>query len=187
MATNVLPLVADRIFMAYFYSYLMNSVYNIRPISASDDESVRDIIQSSILEYGAPKVGTAYSDEATQRMSKHYRGDHECYFVLTRDDKVMGGAGIAHLENAPADYGELQKMYFIPEVRGKGLGSKMMDTCIAFAKAKSYRFLYIETMTNMVEAQKLYRKYGFLPLKKPLGNTGHYNCPVQMLLDIDEA
>ena len=45
----------------------------IRRILARDNDQVRDIIQGVIMEYGAPKVGTAYSDAATQPISKLQR------------------------------------------------------------------------------------------------------------------
>ena len=43
---------------------------------------------------------------------------------------------------------------------------------------------YIETMPNMISAQKLYLKKGFEYIDKPMGNTGHTACPVWMLKDL---
>ena len=43
---------------------------------------------------------------------------------------------------------------------------------------------YIETMPNMISAQKLYLKKGFEYIDKPIGNTGHTACPVWMLKDL---
>ena len=41
---------------------------NIRKILPQDNEAIKNIIQQSIIEHGAPKIGTAYSDAATQAM-----------------------------------------------------------------------------------------------------------------------
>jgi putative acetyltransferase len=42
----------------------------------------------------------------------------------------------------------------------------------------------LETMDNMYDAQGLYKRVGFELLTQPLGNTGHYSCPVQMIKNI---
>ena len=43
--------------------------------------------------------------------------------------------------------------------------------------------MYLETMDNMYDAQALYRHVGFELLDAPLGDTGHFSCPVQMYLE----
>lgn len=156
----------------------------LRPILPHDNEAMRDIIQSVILEYGAPKVGTAYSDAATQAMYQHYQQPRRAYFVIEDQGIILGGAGIGPLEHDTANLCELQKMYFRNEARGKGLGRRLMETCLNAAVSFNYQRVYLETMDNMYEAQKLYKKVGFKMLDAPLGNTGHYSCPVQMIKDL---
>lgn len=153
----------------------------IRRILKKDNDQVRDIIQSVILEYGAPKKGTAYSDAATQAMYEHYQLPRRDYYVIEDGGRIVGCAGTGPLAGFEENICELQKMYFSPKARGKGLGKKMMDLCLKTARDFRYERIYIETMDNMLEAQKLYKKVGFLPLQEPLGNTGHYSCPVQMI------
>src|SRR5690606_12197722 len=101
--------------------------------------------------------------------------------VAVKDGRIIGGAGIAPLENGPADTCELQKMYFLKEARGLGLGSKMMDVCLHSAVEMGYKKCYLETMPYMEGAQKLYKKSGFTYLDAPMGNTGHGSCPVWMI------
>jgi len=79
---------------------------------------------------------------------------------------------------------ELQKMYFLPEARGIGMGSKMMSTCLEAARSFGYEQCYLETMPYMTAAQKLYTRTGFYYIDQPLGNTGHYSCPVHMLYEL---
>ena len=45
----------------------------------------------------------------------------------------------------------------------------------------NFNSCYIETMSFMKAAQKLYLKKGFKFINKPLGNTGHKNCNIWML------
>ncbi len=154
----------------------------IRTILPKDNDAIRDIIQASIIEHGAPKIGTAYSDSATQAMYEQYQKPRSTYYVIEVDGIVVGGAGVASLDNYDGNVSELQKMYFKPEARGKGYGKKMMLTCLEQAKKFKFESIYLETMDNMYEAQGLYKHVGFELLDGPLGNTGHFSCPVQMLL-----
>ena len=75
-------------------------------------------------------------------------------------------------------------MYFMPEARGKGLGSKMMAKCLEFAKQVGFDHCYLETMPYMDDARKLYKKVGFNFIDQPMGDTGHYSCSVWMLKEL---
>jgi putative acetyltransferase len=72
-------------------------------------------------------------------------------------------------------------MYLLPEGRGLGLGKLLIDNCIEKATEFGFESCYIETMTYMEAAQKLYKKVGFNYLDKQMGNTGHSSCQVWML------
>ncbi len=156
----------------------------IRKIHPDDNPVIRDIIQQTILEHNAPKVGTAYSDAATQSMYATYQKPRAAYFVVENEGKIYGGAGIAALDNFDGNICELQKMYFLPEARGKGYGKQLMERCLQAARNFKYEQVYLETMDNMYDAQGLYKRVGFELLTQPLGNTGHYSCPVQMIKKI---
>jgi putative acetyltransferase len=75
-------------------------------------------------------------------------------------------------------------MYFLPIARGKGLGTALISKCLEKAKEFGFDSCYLETMPYMQAARKLYNKNGFLNLKEPIGNTGHYACNVWMLKKI---
>lgn len=79
---------------------------------------------------------------------------------------------------------ELQKMYFLSEARGLGLGAKMIKLCLDKAKEFGFEQCYLETMPFMEDAQKLYLKNGFAYIDHPMGGTGHYSCPVWMLRNL---
>lgn len=156
----------------------------IREIKPTDNLDISKVIRSVLLEMGAPKIGTAYEDEATDKMFETYQKEKLAYFVLEYKNKVIGGAGIAKLDNYEGNVCELQKMYFLPIARGKGLGAKLISKCLEKAKEFGFESCYLETMPYMQAARKLYEKMGFQNLEKPLGNTGHYSCNVWMLKKI---
>jgi putative acetyltransferase len=92
---------------------------------------------------------------------------------------------VAPLRNGPADVCELQKMYFLPGARGRGLGERMIQACLAEARRLGYRTCYLETLSGMDAAQKLYARMGFRPICGPMGSTGHHGCDKWFILDLE--
>jgi putative acetyltransferase len=153
----------------------------IRPIALQDNAAIPKVIRHVLIEHNVPKVGTAYADASLDCMFETYTVPRSAYFVVELDGQIIGGAGIAPLENGPADTCELQKMYFLDMARGQGIGSAMMENCLAAAKDFAFSQCYLETMPYMLAAQKLYKKSGFDYLDAPMGDTGHSSCPVWMI------
>ena len=153
----------------------------IREIKPEDSAELAIVIRSVLEEMGAPKVGTAYEDKATDMMFETYQKKNGKYFVVEHKNKVVGGAGIAQLDNFEGNTCELQKMYFLPIARGKGLGTKLISVCLEKAKKLGFENCYLETLPYMEAAVKLYKKNGFINLDKPMGNTCHYSCDVWMI------
>ena len=160
---------------------MTSSHFIIREIQAKDNPEIAQVIRSVLLELGAPKVGTAYEDKATDSMFENYQKEKSRYFVVEFENRIIGGCGFAQLDNFKGTTCELQKMYFLPEARGKGTGAKLISKCLEKAKELGFTHCYLETMPYMSAAKKLYAKNGFSTLDKPMGNTGHYSCNVWML------
>ncbi len=153
----------------------------IRLIEKKDNPQIASVIRSVLLDFGVPKVGTAYADISLDRMFETYDKPKACYFVVVEDNEIIGGAGIAKLDNYEGNVCELQKMYFLPQARGKGIGAAMIKLCLTKAREFEYEKCYLETMPYMEAAQKLYLKAGFHHIECAMGDTGHYACPVHML------
>ncbi|MFD0962793.1 GNAT family N-acetyltransferase [Pseudofulvibacter geojedonensis] len=160
------------------------SEFIIREIQKEDNEQIAKVIRAVLIEFGVPKVGTAYEDKALDEMFETYADSTSDYFVVELEGEIVGGAGIAQLANYSGKVCELQKMYFLPITRGKGIGSRLMNSCLERAKEYGFESCYLETMPYMDAARKLYRKTGFVTLEKPLGNTGHYSCSRWMIKEL---
>lgn len=154
----------------------------IREIEKRDDVQIAEVIRTVLIEMGVPKVGTAYADKSLDAMKATYNKERAAYFVVENDHgEIIGGAGIAPLDNFKGNFCELQKMYFLPKARGKGLGAEMMGVCLEKAVSFGFEKCYIETFSYMEDATKLYAKSGFNTLDVPLGDTGHYSCNIWMI------
>ena len=153
----------------------------IREIQANDNAEIAKVIRQVFIDNALPKTGTAYEDQHLDSLFEVYNQPRAVYFVVENDQKIIGGCGVAQLDNCKDNICELQKMYFLPEARGIGMGTKMMHLCLEKAAEFGFESCYLETLPKMVAAQKLYKKAGFEYLEQPLGNTGHSTCPVWML------
>lgn len=59
-----------------------------------------------------------------------------------------------------------------------------MEYCLQKANEFAYEKIYLETLSQMKEAQQLYRQFGFEAIFNTLGNTGHCGCDVRMIKDL---
>lgn len=161
----------------------MNAVV-IRPVEKKDNMQLFSLIRCVLEDFNIPKTGTAYADAALDCMFETYQKERAVYFVVVEEKRVIGGGGIAQLDNYEGNVCELQKMYFLPEARGRGIGAALLKLCLSNARAFGYEKCYLETMPNMIVAQKLYEQEGFGYIDGPMGDTGHYSCPVHMIKEL---
>ncbi len=148
----------------------------LRPIRAADDARVASIIRTVMPEFGAVGAGFAILDPEVDHMSEAYAVPRAAYTVVERAGVVEGGAGVAALAGAADSICELRKMYFLPGLRGTGAGQMLLQHCLDQARAFGYRQCYLETLTGMDAAQRLYEKLGFQRIPSALGATGHFGC-----------
>ena len=158
--------------------------YIIREIEEKENKEVENIIRTCLIEFGGNREGLAWADPELPRLSTVYNKDGYKYWVAEEKNtgKVVGGVGIGKLEGT-IDTCELQKMYCLKEARGTGISHKLIEIALDYAK-KHYKKCYIETLSNMIAANKFYLKYGFNRLDKPLINTEHYACDVWYLKEL---
>jgi len=150
--------------------------YHIRPIRSADNPAVAGIIRKVMTEFGAVGCGFSISDAEVDAMFEAYPAPASAFFVVERSGVVLGCGGVAPLQGGEAGTCELRKMYFLPELRGSGMGHRLLAIILAAARTAGYSLCYLETLEGMDQARKLYTKHGFAPISHALGNTGHTSC-----------
>ena len=158
--------------------------YTIRPIEARDDAAMAAIIRGVMPEFGACGSGFAINDPEVDWMHRAYSAPRSAYFVVEVDGEVVGGGGVAPLEGGDADTCELRKMYFLPRARGLGAGAKVMELSLKKAREFGFRRCYLETLTGMDAAMRLYERSGFRRIDAPMGATGHGGCDIWYLREL---
>lgn len=157
----------------------------IRRIEQADNTQVAAIVRRVLEEHAFNKPGTAYFDPELDDMFSHYQGNGQCYLVAVHEatQRVMGGGGYSRLKGTKTQEGlcELQKVYFLPDARGLGLGKKLLEALINQATRDGYQSMYLESAGEFANAVGLYEHLGFSHLDKHKGDTGHQGqCSIYM-------
>ncbi|MEJ5136781.1 MULTISPECIES: GNAT family N-acetyltransferase [Acinetobacter] len=158
-------------------------MYQIRTIQIQDNPSIAQVIREVSKEFGlAPESGFAVADPILDDLYQVYAQPNAQYWVIEdANGRVVGGGGLSPLQG-DATILEIQKMYFLPELRGLGFAKKILEKCFEFAQQQGFQSCYLETTQDLWQAIKLYEKLGFKHLSQPKGNTGHSHvCEVWML------
>lgn len=159
-------------------------MFTVTLIQPANDTAMAQIIRQVMTEHGLTEHGFALHDPEVDSLSATYATERSRYWVVKKGEIVLGGAGIAPLKEGPPSVCELQKMYFLSEARGSGMGEKLLHLCLQEAKQLGFTHCYLETAPQLKRAKALYERTGFSPLTGPMGNTGHYRCSQWYLKDL---
>ena len=152
--------------------------YSIRRASASDGAAIRKVIDEVRREYGLePDPSVVDHDLADVDASYLARGG--LFEVATGSDGTIAGCcGIFMLDEKTC---ELRKMYLLKEARGHGIGGRLLQRALAFARHHGYRRVELETASALKEAIALYAGAGFVPIQR--AHLGH-RCDQAFALDL---
>lgn len=98
------------------------------------------------------------------KMTVEQMADSDTTLFVARDESGMA-VGMGALKVHSAELGEVKRMFTDPEVRGKRVGSALLDAIVALGRQRGLSILMLETGTGegMAEAHRLYTRSGFTP------------------------
>jgi putative acetyltransferase len=79
---------------------------------------------------------------------------------VARDERARA-VGMGALRREGARLGEVKRMYRLPEIRGRHVGSAILDRIVALALSEGLDRLVLETGDRHPEAWRLYESRGF--------------------------
>lgn len=83
---------------------------------------------------------------------------HGAFLVVHQDHAVWGCAG---LRFHPDHIGEVKRLFCLPAVRGRGLGSRLIEELENLAREHDLGTLRLDTRRDLVEARQLYPRLGY--------------------------
>ncbi|MDH2067877.1 GNAT family N-acetyltransferase [Pantoea sp. GD03673] len=154
----------------------------VRPITAADNPHIAQVIRDVSAEFGlTADKGYTVSDPQLDQLFELYSAEQSAYWIVEYQGSVVGGGGVAPLACSAPDICELQKMYFLPTVRGLGLARELALRAMEHARSHGFRRCYLETTASLTRAIRLYESLGFAHIDSAMGCTGHVDCEVRML------
>ncbi len=97
------------------------------------------------------------ADIAAKFMHNFQPGREKCWIAELDGERV----GAVFLCAKSATTAQLRMLLLAPRARGMGLGARLTDECIAFARAKGYRKMVLWTNSCLTAARGIYASRGF--------------------------
>ena len=110
-------------------------------------------------------IGKSFEPEGRHSFYLHIPEEFELFRCLVDDGTVKGSVAIKRIDE---DTCELKALYLSDDLRGQGLGYKLLDRAVNFARNAGYKRVVLDSMSKYEDARRLYDRYGFVP-------TGRYN------------
>lgn len=122
-------------------------------------------------EYGWDATFEALVAEIAARFIQRFNAKRERCWIAEREGEIVGSVFLVEKSKT---VGQLRLMYVEPEARGLGLGSRLADECVRFARQVGYRKVVLWTNSVLLAARHIYEKAGFrLIASEPHHSFGH--------------
>jgi len=109
-------------------------------------------------EYGWDETYEALAAEIVAQFIKNYDPKRERCWIAERDGVRVGAVFVA---KASDEVVKLRLLHVEAEARGLGIGKRLVDECVRFARQAGYQKMTLWTQSNLHAARHLYKQAGF--------------------------
>lgn len=98
------------------------------------------------------------------------RGNRQKIWIVEKEGSFLGSVAVAEHSREEA---QLRWLLLDPAVRGRGIGRRLVEEAVRFAKETGYRTIFLWTVHVLTVAARIYRDAGFrLTLEKDVLQWG---------------
>jgi GNAT superfamily N-acetyltransferase len=109
-------------------------------------------------EYGWDITFEGAVAEIAAQFIKNFDPARECCLMAEIDGRIAGSATLVKLDDATA---KLRIVYVEPWARGRGVGRRLVEELMAFARGAGYIRMKLWTNDVLLPARRLYERLGF--------------------------
>jgi len=97
-------------------------------------------------------------------LEESYLNSDGIFLVMTDDDQMIGTGAVRRIDNQIC---ELKRVWLLFDYHGKGLGYRMMQELLSFARQKGYSRMRLETdQVHQNRAFEFYERVGFYEIPR---------------------
>lgn len=121
-------------------------------------------------EYGWNNEFEALVAEIAAHYIRNFQPEREKGWIAELDGECVGSVFVVRKSKTVA---QLRLLILSPQARGLGLGARLTDECIEFARRKGYKKMVLWTNSHLDAARSIYAKRGFkLMRSEPFSGYG---------------
>jgi len=120
--------------------------------------------QATLAEYGKQIEREGGFDDVNDLQSQYF-DNGGTFLVITDNNRVVGTGGVRRL---CASVCELKRMWFLPQYRGRGLGTRLLMQLIEWARDNGFQTMRLDVADEVrsAPAVRLYERLGFTRIER---------------------